>query len=105
MSNWIDPIGTRALIRYIRRQQRRLALIAERHHARDEHSRTAAKCRARCDELGTVMALIQAVERPGKELHPYKELVQSGGTVRRAAIETMVPRGEPFDVVIGGKRA
>jgi hypothetical protein len=93
MSGWIDPLGTRALLRYIRAEQRRLEALIEERERLHPHSRRTSKFRARHDALGHFGMLIQAMQRPGKELLPYKTLVNAGPLdERRAMIENLVPR-------------
>jgi hypothetical protein len=90
MSGWIDPLGTRALHRFIQAEQHRLEPLIAEGYRRWPKSRKLSKLRARYDELGKLHALIQAVERPGIELLPYKELVNVRD--RHDLIDALVPR-------------
>lgn len=93
MSGWIDPLGTRALLRYVRAEQKRLEAIIEERDRIHPRSRRTSKFRARHDALGHIAMLIQAVQRPGAELRAYKALVNAGPfEERRALIENLVPR-------------
>lgn len=93
MSGWIDPLGTRALLRYVRAEQKRLEALVEERDRIHPRSRRTSKFRARHDVLGHVAMLIQAMQRPGSELRAYKALVNAGPLEeRRALIENLVPR-------------
>jgi len=75
MSGWIDPLGVRALYRFVQAEQLRLlGLIAEQGRLHPD-GRRVARYRARYAQLCRVQALIQGVERPGLELRPHKALV------------------------------
>lgn len=93
MSGWIDPLGTRALHRYIQSEQHRLERLVEEH--RRPSSRRLSKYRARIEQLGQIHALIQALERNGSELLPYKDLVMLHPD-RREMIEALVARDVPM---------
>lgn len=93
MSGWIDPLGTRALHRYIEGEQRRLESVIEEKMRLHPQSRTLSKCRARYYELSRLAAMLQFVERPGRELLPFKSLVNNNTDPdRRERIEATIPR-------------
>lgn len=73
MSGWVDPLGVRALYRYIQAEMYRLDGVIAAQHRPDSHR--LARYRARQGELGRLQALLQQVERPGAELCLYKALV------------------------------
>lgn len=75
MTGWIDPLGLNALYHFIESEQGRLAAIIEQRDVLHPKSKTTARLRGRRGELGRMMTLIQALQRPGAELQPYKELV------------------------------
>ena len=75
MSGWIDPLGVRALYRFVQAEQLRLLQRIEEQSRLHPDGRRVARYRARYAELGRVQALIQGVERPGLELRPHKALV------------------------------
>lgn len=92
VSSWIDPLGTRGIYRYIRAEQQRLARLYNESYRLHPKSRRTARYRARYEQLGQVMSVIQSMQRPGKELLPYKALIQSGSAERRLRIEGEIPR-------------
>lgn len=75
MTGWIDPLGLNALYHFIQEEQGRLTERAARQDECFPKSRLGARYHARVSELGRMMTLIQALQRPGHELEPYKELV------------------------------
>lgn len=91
MSGWIDPLGMNALFRHIERQQKHLAERAEWQERNFPHSRLAARYRARRSELSRMMTLLKALERPGIELLPFKDLVNQHAD-RRDVVMALVPR-------------
>jgi hypothetical protein len=76
MSGWIDPLGVRALYRFIQAEQYRLGELIEEQGRLRPAGRRVARYRARYAELGRLQALLQRIERPGLELRP---LPNSGG--------------------------
>src|SRR4051812_12527205 len=86
MSGWLDPLGMRCLLRYIRSEQSRVRDLADEQIRIRPKGRKAARYLARYDELGRMMTLLQSLQRPGAELLNYKDLVQSAAPQRRAKI-------------------
>ena len=70
MSGWIDCRGVRKLFRYCQTEGRRLDELARKQEGLHPLSRKAAKYRARRDDIGRVMAMLQSMVRPATELPP-----------------------------------
>jgi len=88
MSGWIDPLGVRALHRYVQAELYRLEALAEETARIRPQGRRLARYRARIGELGRMQAILQRVERSGLELKPFKELVNQHSD-RHARIEAV----------------
>lgn len=83
MTGWIDPLGLHTLFQYIDREQKRLEALIDEQARMYPKGRKAARYRGRRGELGRLMRMLQALQRPGKELQPHKDLLQGGSDERR----------------------
>ena len=94
MGGWVDPLGVHLLTLALLRERERVVILADEAEKNGRpKSRRLARYRARIEQLSRVQAALQAVTRPGAELQPYKDLVQTGSEERRALLDEWFDAG------------